>query len=457
MSSEGYIYATAAVILATLAFGVLRKSFDPFAPHWLFLAGYTQVYVIQALSYHEWALNVRGTELVTAASARALWALLWFLFVYHCGLARLIARFLPRPPQQWSTTVITSIAPVLIVWGFLCAALVFIQGGGEEISAESSLLRSFPILMLVGSILFIVTGRQVDAPRPAFTVMGIASVLVYVVIWMIHGKRSPPLFGLLATICAYFITRGRRPSKAILAATAFGCVMLVALSIGFRNNPKYEHNLSGFIEYAMEFDPSTALVCLNLGGESEEIVDADPSKTTHETEEYGGYLLMMDTVPEKAEYDYGESYLRLFSTYIPRIVWPSKPLFGREKWVAAWIAGSELKRDEKFTGPAIGILGATQLNGGAVGTLIVIGALGLLVRTAYEYFRRHERSPWVQAWWSLTFFNAWLMTVNDDPFVWFYYIYGHTTIPPMVLLWILNRRNRGPSVAAAPGRPAFDV
>ena len=76
----------------------------------------------------------------------------------------------------------------------------------------------------------------------------------------------------------------------------------------------------------------------------------------------------MDTVPEKSAYDYGENYLRVFSTFIPRIIWPTKPLFGRSKWISAWIAGSEMERDEDFTGPAIGILGATQLNGGALGT-----------------------------------------------------------------------------------------
>jgi hypothetical protein len=29
--------------------------------------------------------------------------------------------------------------------------------------------------------------------------------------------------------------------------------------------------------------------------------------------------------------------------------------------------------------------------------------------------------------------------VNDDPFVWFYYVYGHTTLPPLIFLWIANR------------------
>jgi hypothetical protein len=171
----------------------------------------------------------------------------------------------------------------------------------------------------------------------------------------------------------------------------------------------------------------------------------------------------MDTVPLKADYDYGASYLRLFSTYIPRIIWHDKPIYGREQWVNAWIAGSEFKRDPDFTGPAIGLLGATQLNGGAWGTLIVVGVLGLLLRTAYEYFRRFESVAWVQAWWSLTFFNAWLMTVNDDPFVWFYYIYGHTTVPPLLFLWVYHKlasRSAGASgVAGWPGesRHAFEA
>jgi len=39
----------------------------------------------------------------------------------------------------------------------------------------------------------------------------------------------------------------------------------------------------------------------------------------------------------------------------------------------------------------------------------------------------------------LTYYNAWLMTVNDDPFVWFYYIYGHTTLPPLAFFWICNK------------------
>ena len=43
------------------------------------------------------------------------------------------------------------------------------------------------------------------------------------------------------------------------------------------------------------------------------------------------------------------------------------------------------------------------------------------------------------------------MTVNDDPFVWFYYVYGHTVVPPMTLFWLCNKAAapQAPSVGAA--------
>ena len=178
--------------------------------------------------------------------------------------------------------------------------------------------------------------------------------------------------------------------------------------------------------------------------------DDSEEVTTYETAEYGGFLLMMDTVPDKSGYDYGENYLRVFSTFIPRIVWPTKPLYGRRQWVNAWIAGSEMERDEDFTGPAIGILGATQLNGGAIGTLIVLASIACLLRTAYEYLRLYPDVPWVQFWWAITYYNAWFMVVNDDPMVWFYYNWGFTTLPIVVFLWLASKFSRSKASAELP-------
>ena len=109
------------------------------------------------------------------------------------------------------------------------------------------------------------------------------------------------------------------------------------------------------------------------------------------------------------------NYLRVFSTFIPRLVWPTKPLFGRDPWISAWMAGSETRARRGLYGPAIGILGATQLtaapgNGDRPGLCRI-----LLLRVAYEYFRLHAHVPWAQFWWAITFFNAWFMVVSDDP------------------------------------------
>jgi hypothetical protein len=435
MDDQTYVYCTAALIVGWVLIGICRKSFDPFNPLWLFLAGYFQVYVIQAITLRDWALTVRTPELVASANSRALWAIVWFLVVYHCGLGRVIGGRLPRPPQNWSVPLVMSLTPLLVAWGLACSVLVFLRRG--EMSAEESLLFSFPFLMLVGAVLMIVTGRRLG--RPPLVWMGVATAGLYAVVWMFNGKRSHPLYGILSAICAFYISKGTRPSKPILAVTAVMCALSVSVALNWRNNPNYERSFSGFIEYLGDFDPSAVLVNLNIKDKNEGAV-VNHALASKETEEYGGFLLMLDTVPARSEYDYGANYLRIFSTYIPRIIWPEKPLFGREQWINAWIAGSEFKREADFTGPSIGILGATQLNGGALGTFIVMTALALLLRSAFDHFRIHcESSTWIQAWWPLTFYNAWLMTVNDDPFVWFYYVYGYSMLPVLSFLWLYHK------------------
>jgi hypothetical protein len=428
---------TGAIILVLIASRVARRDFDPFAPIWLFLAGYAQIYVVQAISYRDYAIRVRGEELVTQANLRALWALVWFLLVYHCGIARKIARRLPATPSSWSAGLVVGATPFLVAWGLICAGVALRD---LEVAQEENIFRQFPIMLLAAGVMLLVTGRQPQKPHAGFTVAGLSLIIFYVFIWMFNGRRSHAVIGVLTGVCAWYLPRWRRPSVWVMALTGVGCALAVSLALGWRGNTRYEASPAGFFQYVCEFDPSTILVNMNIKE------NADPARNSaemasKETEEYGGFLLMMHAVPELSDHDFGASYLRLFSTYIPRLVWPDKPIFGRDAWVNAWIAGSEFPRDRSFTGPAIGILGATQLNGGAPATLVVLALLALLIRTGYDYFRFHSDTPWAQVWWALTYYNAWLMTVNDDPMVWFYYIYGHTTLPPLAALWIYNRLN----------------
>ncbi len=307
--------------------------------------------------------------------------------MYHLIPGRKTAAVLPRPPRAWSPGAVAAVAPPLVLWGGFCA-IVTLRGAAETVgtSGVGSILGSFPFVMMVAAILLIVTGRNLHAPRPAYLIPGLAVAFGYVLIWMFNGKRSHSLMGVLTTMCALYLARLKRPSWPVLLTTAFAGSLVVAISIGWRNDRDHPRSLSGFTSFLADFQVSRVLESLNVTDTEDEIL-------TYETEEYGGFLLMMDTVPEKSGYDHGENYLRVFSTFIPRVIWPSKPLFGRWAWIGAWIAGSEVQRDEDFTGPAIGILGATQLNGGAMATAIVLGCIALVLRTAYEYLRLYAGRP----------------------------------------------------------------
>ena len=452
MTDESYVYGTAGLMAATFLLSLVTRKFDPFAPIWLFFVGYFQVYVIQAIILREWAIGVRGIDLVTAANFRAFWAILWFLAVYYSGIGKLVCKLFPSPPKAWSAGAVSIISPPLFVWGLFCAYMIASQNWATEdssnVTAEEFLLRSFPFLLLVSGVLLLITGRTGPAQRPVFAALGLCICLGYVAIWMFNGKRSHSLIGVLATVCGFYITRLRRPSWGVLFTTAFVGSMVVTLAIGWRNNRNYERSPSGFVEYVCNFDTSSILKNLNIEDDEEHVGKA----ITHETLEYGGFLLMLDTVPEKSGYDYGANYLRCFSTFIPRVIWADKPLYGREQWIGAWRAGSELKREEEFTGPAIGIMGATQLNGGAVGTAIVLAVVAIMLSSGYAYFRKFEAVPWVQAFWTLTFYNAWFMTVADDPMNWFYYNYGFSCLPVLSFLWVFNafKANESEAVAGAP-------
>ncbi|WZO99489.1 hypothetical protein EP7_001096 [Isosphaeraceae bacterium EP7] len=448
MNDLTYVYATAALVIGLVASQFFRRAFDPFAPIWMFLVGYFQVYVVQAISYHDWALRVHGEELIEAAGFRSFWALSWFMTVYYSPLGRRIAKLLPGAPAGWSQVTTGVMVPPLILWGLISSGLVLATGGGDgDASGAENLLRQFPIFMVVGGVMLIVSAMHRDPPSPTLRLAGITTTLMYVFIWMLNGKRSHSLIGLLTTVAAYYISKGTKPPKVVLLVTGVLGAVVVSLALGWRGNENYERSVAGFLQYVTEFNADSILVNANLASRGEE--ETAPEKTSKETEEIGGFYLMMSTVPDKSSYDYGESYRRLYSTYIPRLIWRDKPIYGRDKWVAAWIAGSEFKRDETFTGPAIGVLGAAQLNGGAGGTFIVLAILAAILKTAYEYFRLYAHTAWAQVWWPLTFYNAWLMTVNDDPFIWFYYVYGHTTLPPLAFLWIYNRALYGSAKASA--------
>ena len=115
------VYATCATVGLYFLTQWATGKFDPFAPVWLFLVGFVQVYVIQALSYHEWAVGVRGKDLVAAANFRAFWAFCgsWpSIISVRGGWPRRSCRGLPGAGRSSSSPCS---ARSSLFWGLVCA------------------------------------------------------------------------------------------------------------------------------------------------------------------------------------------------------------------------------------------------------------------------------------------------------------------------------------------------
>jgi len=122
--------------------------------------------------------------------------------------------------------------------------------------------------------------------------------------------------------------------------------------------------------------------------------------TSYETVEYGGFLLRWTRCRQSRANDFGFNYFRIVSTFIPRFIWPTKPIYGRselggclDRRLGGW---SAMKTS---LAPPLGSWAQPSLNGGAIATAIVLGAVALLLSTAYRYFRQYEAVPWAQFWW----------------------------------------------------------
>ena len=116
---------------------------------------------------------------------------------------------------------------------------------------------------------------------------------------MFNGKRSHSLIGVLATVCAFYIARLKRPSWPVLIVDGLRRRPGRRVAIGWRNDTENDdRSLAGFLQFLADFQPR------QRPREPERRGEDDGAWTdkyvTHETEEYGGFLLMMDTVPEKS-------------------------------------------------------------------------------------------------------------------------------------------------------------
>ncbi|HEV2746397.1 MAG TPA: O-antigen polysaccharide polymerase Wzy [Allosphingosinicella sp.] len=92
---------------------------------------------------------------------------------------------------------------------------------------------------------------------------------------------------------------------------------------------------------------------------------------------------IMDRVPEVRGYQNGRTYLALFSSVIPRSVWPNKP----EASLGAYVKGELFGQRVRKAGWPPGMIAEAHMNFGTAGILPVMFIFGALLRLFYETCR----------------------------------------------------------------------
>ena len=82
---------------------------------------------------------------------------------------------------------------------------------------------------------------------------------------MFNGKRSHSLIGLLATVCALYLTRLKRPSWPVLITHRRArCTGRDNRDWLARKHHNYQRTVAGFVQYLADFQPEKILVNLNV-------------------------------------------------------------------------------------------------------------------------------------------------------------------------------------------------
>jgi hypothetical protein len=360
------------VLVVALVARRLSDRLDLLEPLPTFALAWAVMFVIRPIAMlSEGDVTLRGLYDVSDALPMALF------LAFVGGVAFVAGYLLPRKTAQVSPMVSsqnarsTTLMVIAAVTGAVAVASTILTFG-QPLTGPSAYLYYLPLLAVPASILLLQhfasfgTARAVLASSPA--------LLLAASYWGV-GQRAFILMPLGALFVLYYLRRGRQLSRAAWAlAATVGFVVIVVLVV-VRAEPATDRT-SVFIESVSQ--PVDTLGSFVLGG-STEMAPA----------------LALQVATEGQVWTISPGYVAqsLALHWIPRVVWPEKPLSSAEllysRFFPAHYAAS--RANVQFS-----ILGDLYYDSGIVGVLAGMLLLGLAVRRLYEWLSRNESDPYAQ-------------------------------------------------------------
>jgi hypothetical protein len=293
---------------------------------------------------------------------------LFFLVGYYSKFGVAVAKIFPPLPQHWSYIKIIFFTPLFLGIGFV-PIVIFIQRWGLNVFLTQKqltltqggttylyLLVDFIKFVLFISYIAVLVHRKMRA-------MTVISLVVVFLVGFAIGTKGYVLFSFLSIFIIYQYFSGQVRLKHLTVI-----VLLTILVFPLFNVYRHTSDLSQVLPATIDILTRPDILLHHL------------LSRFHDMD---SLIFIIRDTPGTMDFQMGKTIAPLFVAWIPRMIWPDKPIisfakiFG-ETYYAPWFAGTGIA-------PSPTIIGEAYLNFHVAGMFGIALISGILLRTLYHY------------------------------------------------------------------------
>ncbi|MDP9348210.1 MAG: oligosaccharide repeat unit polymerase [Gemmatimonadota bacterium] len=401
-----------------------RGEWDPFEPIFMVNTALALYFVMapaaDLLDGREYFFGKHITSALPGAFLVAALGIASMTVAYYSGIARRVARLLPTtPPMRPGLArygIVVGVLAVLLFGVYLRVSqrswtylLTFGQLGSAPGIDPGSTTEAPLTNYLYSTLNWLITSFMIlfASMRRGRVFLALAFFPLLAMLMTI-GFRYKVLVFVLAPVVYTYLKSGRRPRLVQLMIIA----LLGFLVVGGLGTVRDEFREGMEVQAPTWSDISDAfLTSLSI---------------------YQPYVAIVDAFPEERDFLGGQSYAYLFYQPIPRGLWPSKP----EPPVKEIIRTSFGGEAAVIAGVAYPNIGEMYAEFGALGVSVGMGLFGLMIRTLYEYLRRHPHDLWVRMSYALALPYL-VQVISRGHFVGVVHDLVFLFLPIVVGMWLL--------------------
>lgn len=294
-----------------------------------------------------------------------------------------------------AAVVVLAVAAALELWGYgtLIAEADGVQAYISSLSERSSVFYGRGYLAQVGLPLKAVALTLLAAfllrpPRRVAMrlVLGGAFALVMAGDFLTGGRAALLIGTLVPMVLLFHYLRAPLRARTLLWVLATALVFFVGARVATRDST-YEESAGGSL-VSMTVGQLQTLPETTLGGR-----DATP---------YDALAMVVRARATGLEWQYGATYIPIFTFPVPRLVWAGKPVGGGNTWFTRELYPAYYSQSSGAgTEASLSMLGESYANFGPGGVVATFFALGFALAAVYRRVVA-AHAMWPVLWWAVT-------------------------------------------------------